>query len=78
MTTWVRAGAELGPPDFIGCPAWLWLSTRGPIAGEAPLIFTEEASLPLAVTKEAKVSTLPKELQEDQLGEDELTSPETQ
>lgn len=41
------------------------------------MIFTEEAALPLAVTKEAKVSTLPKELQEDQLGEDELTSPET-
>lgn len=77
MTTWVRGGAELGTPNFIGCPAWLWLSTLGPIAGEAPLILTEEASLPLAVTKEAKVGTLPKELQEDQLGEDELTSLET-
>nr|KAF6420831.1 neurobeachin like 2 [Molossus molossus] len=45
--------------------------------GEAPLTPTEEASLPLAVTKEAKVSTLPEELQEDQLGEDELASLET-
>ncbi|EFB19185.1 hypothetical protein PANDA_000627, partial [Ailuropoda melanoleuca] len=42
--------------------------------GEAPLTPTEEASLPLAVTKEAKVSTLPEELQEDQLGEDELAA----
>nr|XP_035963586.1 neurobeachin-like protein 2 isoform X3 [Halichoerus grypus] len=42
--------------------------------GEAPLTTTEEASLPLAVTKEAKVSTLPEELQEDQLGEDELAA----
>ncbi|XP_053786341.1 neurobeachin-like protein 2 isoform X1 [Desmodus rotundus] len=45
--------------------------------GEAPLTPTEEASLPLAVTKEAKVSALPEELQEDQLGEDELASLET-
>ncbi|XP_032987579.1 neurobeachin-like protein 2 isoform X1 [Rhinolophus ferrumequinum] len=45
--------------------------------GEAPLTPTEEASLPLAVTKEAKVSTLHEELQEDQLGEDELASLET-
>lgn len=45
--------------------------------GEAPLTPTEKASLPLAVTKEAKVSTLPEELQEDQLGEDELASLET-
>ncbi|XP_064452930.1 neurobeachin-like protein 2 isoform X7 [Mirounga angustirostris] len=42
--------------------------------GEAPLTPTEEASLPLAVTKEAKVSTLPEELQEDQLGEEELAA----
>ncbi|XP_073757180.1 neurobeachin-like protein 2 isoform X3 [Callorhinus ursinus] len=42
--------------------------------GEAPLTPAEEASLPLAVTKEAKVSTLPEELQEDQLGEDELAA----
>ena len=56
------------------CPAQLWLSTLGPLAGEAPLTPTEEASLPLAVTKEAKVSTLPEELQEDQLGEDELAA----
>ncbi|XP_062970054.1 neurobeachin-like protein 2 isoform X1 [Cynocephalus volans] len=45
--------------------------------GEAPLTPTEEASLPLAVTKEAKVSTPPEELQEDQLGEDELAALET-
>ncbi|XP_012575949.1 PREDICTED: neurobeachin-like protein 2 [Condylura cristata] len=45
--------------------------------GEAPLSPTEETSLPLAVTKEAKVSTLPEELQEDQLGEDELAALET-
>ncbi|KAM5234243.1 neurobeachin-like protein 2 isoform 4-T4 [Hipposideros larvatus] len=45
--------------------------------GEAPLTPTEEASLPLAVTKEAKVSTLSEDLQEDQLGEDELASLET-
>ncbi|XP_066208131.1 neurobeachin-like protein 2 isoform X1 [Saccopteryx leptura] len=45
--------------------------------GEVPLTPTEEASLPLAVTKEAKVSPLPEELQEDQLGEDELASLET-
>ncbi|XP_039084272.1 neurobeachin-like protein 2 isoform X2 [Hyaena hyaena] len=45
--------------------------------GEAPLTLTEEASLPLAVTKEAKVSTLPEELPEDQLGEDELAALET-
>ncbi|XP_037705448.1 neurobeachin-like protein 2 isoform X3 [Choloepus didactylus] len=42
--------------------------------GEVPLTPTEEASLPLAVTKEAKVSTPPEELQEDQLGEDELAA----
>ena len=53
------------------------LSTLGPVAGEAPLTPTEEASLPLAVTKEAKVSTLPEELPEDQLGEDELAALET-
>ncbi|XP_017521315.2 neurobeachin-like protein 2 isoform X8 [Manis javanica] len=45
--------------------------------GEAPQTPTQEASLPLAVTKEAKVSTLPEELQEDQLGEDELAALET-
>nr|XP_019579571.1 PREDICTED: neurobeachin-like protein 2 isoform X4 [Rhinolophus sinicus] len=45
--------------------------------GEAPLTPTEEASLPLAVTKEAKVSTMHEELQEDQLGEEELASLET-
>lgn len=38
---------------------------------------TEEASLPLAVTKEAKVSTMHEELQDDQLGEEELASLET-
>lgn len=59
------------------CPAYLLLSTHGPVAGEAPLTLTEEASLPLAVTKEAKVSTLPEELPEDQLGEDELAALET-
>ncbi|KAM6169581.1 LOW QUALITY PROTEIN: neurobeachin-like protein 2 [Rhynchocyon petersi] len=42
--------------------------------GEAPLTPTEEATLPLAVTKEAKVSTLSEELQEDQLGEDEMAA----
>ncbi|XP_007949943.1 neurobeachin-like protein 2 [Orycteropus afer afer] len=42
--------------------------------GEGPLTPTEEASLPLAVTKEAKVSTPPEELQEDQLGEDEMAA----
>nr|XP_055198957.1 neurobeachin-like protein 2 isoform X3 [Nyctereutes procyonoides] len=42
--------------------------------GEGPLTPTEEASLPLAVTKEAKVSTLPEELQEDQLSEEELAA----
>ncbi|XP_006868866.1 PREDICTED: neurobeachin-like protein 2 [Chrysochloris asiatica] len=41
--------------------------------GEAPLT-PNEASLPLAVTKEAKVSTPPEELQEDQLGEDEMAA----
>uniref|UniRef100_Q6ZNJ1-2 Isoform 2 of Neurobeachin-like protein 2 n=1 Tax=Homo sapiens TaxID=9606 RepID=Q6ZNJ1-2 len=45
--------------------------------GEVPLTPTEEASLPLAVTKEAKVSTPPELLQEDQLGEDELAELET-
>nr|XP_023403888.1 neurobeachin-like protein 2 [Loxodonta africana] len=45
--------------------------------GEAPLTLTEEASLPLAVTKEAKVNTPPEELQEDQLGEDEMAALET-
>ncbi|XP_023556435.1 neurobeachin-like protein 2 isoform X5 [Octodon degus] len=45
--------------------------------GEVPLMLTEEASLPLAVTKEAKVSSPPEELQEDQLGEDELAGLET-
>ncbi|XP_054549725.1 neurobeachin-like protein 2 isoform X3 [Talpa occidentalis] len=45
--------------------------------GEAPLTPTEDTSLPLAVTKEAKVSTLPGELQEDQLGEDELAALES-
>lgn len=47
------------------------------MAGEAPQTPTQEASLPLAMTKEAKVSTLPEELQEDQLGEDELAAMET-
>ncbi|CAO2633435.1 Neurobeachin-like protein 2, partial [Lemmus lemmus] len=45
--------------------------------GEAPMTLTEEASLPLAVTKEAKISTPPEELLEDQLGEDELAVPES-
>ncbi|XP_058412923.1 neurobeachin-like protein 2 isoform X2 [Diceros bicornis minor] len=45
--------------------------------GEAPLTPTQEASLPLAVTKEAKVNTLTEDLQEDQLGEDELAALET-
>ncbi|XP_027788340.2 neurobeachin-like protein 2 isoform X2 [Marmota flaviventris] len=45
--------------------------------GEAPLTPTEEASLPLAVTKEAKVGIPTEELQEDQLGEDELAVLET-
>ncbi|XP_045434738.1 neurobeachin-like protein 2 isoform X2 [Pipistrellus kuhlii] len=45
--------------------------------GEAPLTPTEEAALPLAVTREAKVSSAPEELPEDQLGEDELASLET-
>ncbi|XP_017652967.2 neurobeachin-like protein 2 isoform X2 [Nannospalax galili] len=45
--------------------------------GEVPLTPTEEAALPLAVTKEAKVSTPPEELQEDQLDEDELAMLET-
>lgn len=67
----------MGPSNLICCPAYFCLSTLGPIAGEAPLTPTEETSLPLAVTKEAKVSTLPEELQEDQLGEDELASLET-
>lgn len=38
---------------------------------------TEEASLPLAVTKEAKISAPPEELLEDQLGEEELAVLET-
>ncbi|XP_048190361.1 LOW QUALITY PROTEIN: neurobeachin-like protein 2 [Perognathus longimembris pacificus] len=45
--------------------------------GETPLTPTEEAALPLAVTKEAKVGTPHEELQEDQLGEDELAVLET-
>ncbi|XP_070093832.1 neurobeachin-like protein 2 isoform X3 [Equus caballus] len=45
--------------------------------GEAPLTPTQEASLPLAMTKEAKVSTLPEELQEDELGEEDLAALET-
>ncbi|XP_028742695.1 neurobeachin-like protein 2 isoform X2 [Peromyscus leucopus] len=45
--------------------------------GEAPMTPTEETSLPLAVTKEAKISTPPEELPEDQLGEDELAVLET-
>ncbi|XP_069873650.1 neurobeachin-like protein 2 isoform X2 [Dipodomys merriami] len=45
--------------------------------GEVPLTPTEEAALPLAVTKEAKVSTPHEQLQEDQLGEEELAVLET-
>ncbi|XP_027270492.1 neurobeachin-like protein 2 isoform X3 [Cricetulus griseus] len=45
--------------------------------GEAPMTPTEEASLPLAVTKEAKISAPPEELLEDQLGEDEMAVLET-
>ncbi|XP_012928023.1 neurobeachin-like protein 2 isoform X5 [Heterocephalus glaber] len=45
--------------------------------GEVPLAPTEEASLPLAMTKEAKVSTRPTEQQEDELEEDELAGLET-
>lgn len=48
-----------------------------PLAGETSLMPTEEASLPLAVTKEAKVSSPAEELQEDQLGEDDLARLET-
>lgn len=69
--------SQLGPPHLTRCPVRFWLSTRGLIAGEAPLTPTEEAALPLAVTKEAKVSSAPEELPEDQLGEDELASLET-
>nr|XP_021503591.1 neurobeachin-like protein 2 isoform X3 [Meriones unguiculatus] len=45
--------------------------------GEAPMTLTEEASLPLAVTKEAKISTPPEELPEDQLEDEELARLET-
>ncbi|ELK24974.1 Neurobeachin-like protein 2, partial [Myotis davidii] len=45
--------------------------------GEAPLTPTEEAALPLAVTKEAKVNSVPEELPEDPLGEEEPASLET-
>lgn len=70
-------GSQLGPPDPTCCPVHFWLNTRGPVAGEAPLTPTEEAALPLAVTKEAKVSSVPEELPEDPLGEEEPASLET-
>lgn len=70
--------SQKGAPDPTCCPVHFWLNTRGPIAGEAPLTPTEEeAALPLAVTKEARVSSGPEELPEDQLGEEELASLET-
>ncbi|CAH6777630.1 neurobeachin-like protein 2 isoform X2 [Phodopus roborovskii] len=45
--------------------------------GEAPMTPSEEASLPLAVTKEAKISAPPEELLEDEFGEDEMAVLET-
>lgn len=69
--------SQLGPPHTTCCPVHFWLNACGPIAGEAPLTPTEETALPLAVTKEAKVSSVPEELPEDQLGEEELASLET-
>ncbi|XP_021027034.1 neurobeachin-like protein 2 isoform X1 [Mus caroli] len=45
--------------------------------GEAPMTPTEETSLPLAVTKEAKISAPPEELLEDQLGEEDLAALES-
>lgn len=75
-TIWVRECAALGLlirfPSCLALAEYSW-----PLAGEAPLTPTEEASLPLAVTKEAKVGTPTEELQEDQLGEDELAVLET-
>lgn len=50
------------------------MSYLGPTAGEAPLTPTKQDSLPLSVNKEAKVSSFPEELQEDQLGEEELAA----
>lgn len=45
--------------------------------GEAPMTPTEETSLPLAVTKEAKISAPPEELPEEQLGEEDLAALES-
>lgn len=72
MLSWVRPTQLSRVPSCLASSEYPW-----PIAGEVPLTPTEEASLPLAVTKEAKVSTPPEELQEDQLGEDELAELET-
>lgn len=74
---------NLGECAVLGPPAWCFPSCLAvskydwPRAGEAPVTPTEETSLPLAVTKEAKISTPPEELPEDQLGEDELAVLET-
>lgn len=74
---------NLGECVVLGPPSWYFPSCLAlnkydwPHAGEAPMTPTEEASLPLAVTKEAKISTPPEELLEDQLGEDELAVPES-
>lgn len=67
----------LGSPIryFPSCLALI--KSHWPLAGEAPMTPTEEASLPLAVTKEAKISAPPEELLEDQLGEEELAVLET-
>ena len=72
MLSWVHPTRLSRLPSCLASAEYPW-----PLAGEVPLTPTEEASLPLAVTKEAKVSTPPEELQEDQLGEDELAELET-
>lgn len=74
---------NLGECVVLSPPSWYFPSCLAlikydwPCAGEAPMTPTEEASLPLAVTKEAKISAPPEELLEDQLGEDEMAVLET-
>lgn len=74
---------NLGKCVVLGSPSWYFpsclalMKSHWPPAGEAPMTLTEETSLPLAVTKEAKVSAPSEELLEDELGEEELAALET-
>lgn len=74
---------NLGKCVVLASPSWSFpsclalITSHWPPAGEAPMTPTEETSLPLAVTKEAKISAPPEELPEEQLGEEDLAALES-